>query len=1304
MKKSVLSFLFFYLSSNLFLHSQTSSCNNVDFEAGNFTNWIGKKGYNALSTNPLTITNTGIFTAGMNASWKSCSYHTIMSAAGGTDYYGGFPVVNPTGGTYSVRLGGENTNVFDGTDCNNLYVCSSPAPQPGPFYCGGETLEQTFAVTATNTLFTFSYAALLNDGGHPAGHQPYFSIQVFNSSGTAIACFSQRVELVSGVVPTGGSLSANGNCWFNSGMTDYNVYFIPWRTNSYNLTAYVGQNLTVRLTAAGCTDGDHFCYAYFDASCGPASITVSNPAPCTGSQVTLTAPVTISNTYSWTGPGIVGANNTQSISVNASGTYTVTVGTGACAYTLSVPVTFTGSGGAVTISSVPSTVCLGQSTTLTASPATSYNWSANAGGGNTNSAVVIPPAGSTTYTVTGLNGGCNYNASITIVANPQPNASAALSGTITCSVPTANVVGSSTTAGVTYSWTGPGIVAGGNSATATVNAVGTYTVTVTNSSTGCTNTATATVTSNMTLPNLTAGAPLTLPCGTPSGTISASSTTAGVTYSWAGPGIVSGGTTSSPTVNAAGTYTVTVTVPSGGCSNTATVAVTFSGTLPNVTAGAPLALTCSVTSGTITASSTTAGVTYSWAGPGIVSGGTTSSPTVSTVGTYTVTVTAPTGGCTNTATVNVTNTGTLPNVTPGAPLNLNCSALAGTISASSTTNGATYNWSGPGVTSGGTTSTPTVNAVGTYTVTVTDPSSGCTNSATVNVTNNSTLPNVSPGAPLVLNCTTTSGTITASSTSSGVTYNWAGPNIISGGTTSNATVNTIGTYTITVTDPSTGCTNSATVAVTNTGAIPNVTAGAPLTLTCTTLNGNVSASSTTAGVTYSWAGPGITSGGNTSIASVNAIGTYTITVTDPGSGCLNTTTVNVSNNTTPPPITVGAPLLLTCVTLSGTISANSTVPNVTYSWSGAGITNGSATSTATVNAIGTYTVTITDPANGCINSSTVNVANNATLPTVTGGSPLALTCNSSSGTISASSTTPNVTYNWTGSGITGGSNTSTATVNTVGTYTVTVTNPANGCTNTATVNVTSTGSIPNVTAGPAINISCNTHNATISASSTTVGVTYHWTGPGIVSGGNTPNPIINAAGTYTVTVTNPAGCTNSATVIATATPGPTAIAGPNSIILQGSSATIIASGGGSYLWNNGATTDTLTVSPLVTTSYCVTVTDANNCTDTACARILVEIPCPTDKDLQVPNAFSPNGDGYNDEFCLHGWTYCISEFQIFIFDRWGEKVFSSTDSEFCWDGSYKGKNLDPAVFVYFITAILDNKQSVAKKGNISLIR
>jgi hypothetical protein len=67
-----------------------------------------------------------------------------------------------------------------------------------------------------------------------------------------------------------------------------------------------------------------------------------------------------------------------------------------------------------------------------------------------------------------------------------------------------------------------------------------------------------------------------------------------------------------------------------------------------------------------------------------------------------------------------------------------------------------------------------------------------------------------------------------------------------------------------------------------------------------------------------------------------------------------------------------------------------------------------------------------------------------------------------------------------------------------------------------------------------------------------------------------------------------------------------------------------------------------------------------------------------------------------------------------IYDRWGEKVYESTNANFCWDGKYKGKILDPAVFVYFINAsylqagaTIDEPETIfeiKKKGNISLVR
>ncbi len=90
--------------------------------------------------------------------------------------------------------------------------------------------------------------------------------------------------------------------------------------------------------------------------------------------------------------------------------------------------------------------------------------------------------------------------------------------------------------------------------------------------------------------------------------------------------------------------------------------------------------------------------------------------------------------------------------------------------------------------------------------------------------------------------------------------------------------------------------------------------------------------------------------------------------------------------------------------------------------------------------------------------------------------------------------------------------------------------------------------------------------------------------------------------------------------------------------------------------------------------------------------------------LAVPNAFSPNNDGHSDLFLIHGWSDCVADFSILIFDRWGEKVYETDDVKAGWDGTYKGKALEPAVFVYYINAKLLTGEKVSKKGNISLIR
>lgn len=613
----------------------------------------------------------------------------------------------------------------------------------------------------------------------------------------------------------------------------------------------------------------------------------------------------------------------------------------------------------------------------------------------------------------------------------------------------------------------------------------------------------------------------------------------------------------------------------------------------------------------------------------------------------------------------------------------------------------TYDWQNTSSlgTTVSTQNTPNNLTAGTYSIIVTD-GGGCTATSSLIISSNTIPPTVTAVSSGSITCTTLNVTLTGASAGNSLVWNGGSLPLNS---PNPAIVTTAGTYTVTATDATTGCTNTSTIVVLSNTTPPTATAGAPLTLTCTTLSGNITASSNAPGASYSWSGIGITAGSTSSTATVNSAGTYTVAVTDPANGCTATTTVSVTTDTAPPTVTAGAPLVLTCTTLSGNITASSNITNSTYNWTGAGITSGGTTASATVNTTGTYTVMVTDPTNGCTATATVSVSSNTTPPSITAGSPIILTCSNLTGNITASSTTSGVSYNWTGAGIIAGGATSTATVSTAGTYTVAVTDPSNGCTATTTVSVSANNLAPNVTAGTSTPISCTTGLGNINASSTTPGVTYSWSGTGIISGGATSSPTVNTAGTYTVTVTDPNnGCTATTTLTAVNTPGPTASAGADVTIVSGTSATLTATGGGTYLWNTGETTSSITVSPTTTTDYCVTVTDGNGCTESACVRVTVDIMCG---ELFVPNAFSPNGDLNNDVFRVKIDPSCVLEMSLSVYDRWGEKIIELTDPTQFWDGTFKGKQLDNAVFVYYLNITLTNSsEEIKKSGNVSLIK
>lgn len=173
------------------------------------------------------------------------------------------------------------------------------------------------------------------------------------------------------------------------------------------------------------------------------------------------------------------------------------------------------------------------------------------------------------------------------------------------------------------------------------------------------------------------------------------------------------------------------------------------------------------------------------------------------------------------------------------------------------------------------------------------------------------------------------------------------------------------------------------------------------------------------------------------------------------------------------------------------------------------------------------------------------------------------------------------------------------------------------------------------------------------------------------------------------------------------------VATPDSTITAGESILLSPSPGSSFSWypSTGLSCTTCTfpyASPTETTEYCVIVSDSLfSCgTDTACLIITVLDPSPqtcAPASIYVPTAFSPNANGTNDLQCVQG-AACITSMTFNIYDRWGTKVFESTDPNACWDGTYNGQALDPAVFVYSLAATLANGESVERQGNITLIR
>ncbi len=589
---------------------------------------------------------------------------------------------------------------------------------------------------------------------------------------------------------------------------------------------------------------------------------------------------------------------------------------------------------------------------------------------------------------------------------------------------------------------------------------------------------------------------------------------------------------------------------------------------------------------------------YMWS-----NGGSTATINNLTAGTYTVTVTNAAGGS-GTGSATITQPTQL-QVAIVNQTNITCTVPVGSATALATggTSPYTYTWS-----NGQSGPTATLPA-GSHTVTVAD-ANVCTATATVNITANTTAPIAEAGPPVAITCTTPTPMLNGAGSSTGgnFQYLWTtvDGNIISGATTLTPTVSASGSYTLTVTNTTNGCTATDQTTVTASTTPPTSNAGPDGLLTCTITSMQLNGSSSSQGnnFTYLWttADGNIVSGATTLMPTVNQPGTYCLKVTNTLNGCTANDCASVTANTMPPVANAGSAPPITCTTSQVTLngSASSQGPSFSYLWTtvNGNILSGATTLMPVVNMAASYTLTVTNATNGCTASSSVTVASNTTPPTANAGPNRVLNCNNTSVVLdgSGSSQGPNFSYNWTGPGIQSGGNTPNPTVDTAGTYVILVTNTNTGCTNTDTAIVTQTPAL-HAAISASQNVACNganTGSATATASGGTGPYTYAWS-----NNASTPQITNIAVGTYTVSITDADNCMDTASVTITQPPAlnPNASAtGETSVGAEDGSATASPTGGMpgyAYAWSNGSTT--ATIMGLAPGNYTVSVTDANNC-------------------------------------------------------------------------------------------------------------
>lgn len=1215
---------------------------------------------------------------------------TISSSCGGTPFVVNQPFATsmtytitgaPSNGaactiTAAYSADGSCTRTATLTAPAACGTCTLTASNTGP-YCEGATISLTTTAVAGAT-----YAWSGPNGFTATGQSVTIPASTIAMAGTysvtatagPAVCLSTTSVTVN-AIPTitvnspticfGGTatLTAAGGTTYswNTGSTTNPLSVSPAGTTSYTVTG----------TSSGC-----FSTAVSTVTVAAAIVpTINSPTICVGQSAILTA--TGGTTYSWdTGA----TDNPLSVSPATTTSYTVTANTGGCIGT-AVAIVTVNPLPVVTVNSP--TICVGQTAALTTAGATTYLWD----NGSSSNPLSVSPATTSSYTVTGDLLGCTSSATAIVTVNPLP--------VITVNSPTicAGQSATLTAAGATtYLWN-----SGSTTNPETVTPATTASYTVTGDLLGCISSATSTVT---VVPNpvITVNSPTI--CSGENGFLTASGATI---LTWSPATNLSSTTGANVTSNSTNTIIYTVTGIEQGCTSTATATLTVN---PTPVLSVNSATYCEGGSATLTVTGAT---NYVWSpATGLNSttnGIVTANPTVTTI----YSISGAIGSCNATATATVTV-----NQNPTVYAGVNDTICLGSSTAITATGGFSYVWNADASLSSTNIASPTATptTTTTYSVTGTDIN-GClgTDNVTILVPPTFTLTPTAIPATCFATCNGAAAVNASPITGTFATYSYAWS---TGSTAQIINGLCAGTYNVVVRDLA-SCIQNTSVTITQ-PAILSIAESSNTPVICNGGNNgtaSVTVSGGTAPYNYFWQTIGTASASNNNLTA----GTYTVSAVDVN-GCNTNTTITI---TAPQALSLNPVIGNTiCIGQNTNLiaSANGGVGAYVFSWTDGTNTFNGSTINLNPTTTTSYTVSAID-ANNCIAINTQSV-------TVTVNPPLTMNfissyaiCEGAFQNVDVSGAGGSGTRTFTWNPMTGvtllNASGSSAKLNPTLTTNYTVSINDNCGTPTADTNfILTINPKPILSINPAVTSGCQPLEVNFTGSSSSIPVQCTWDFGGNVNSNNcNPTRVFADDGSYLInySVTDINGCSNSINsnvtvfpvpnAIFTASPQPTTIIDPEITFTNITNANIVSQ---TWFFNDSLGTNSILPTPSyiypAAGEYFVTlvVETDKGCLDTVTQPIVIDDYYV----VYVPNAFSPDNDGYNDNFTAYGTG--ITEFKMGIYDRWGGKIIETDDLYKGWDGKKSGEKVEKGVYIYRMEIVNFLGEKKLLSGHVTVVR